>query len=145
MIVKVKTFSGETLYLPEEDYLEEVMYSDSTNETKKSSGIGGATVGAGLGLATGAATGLGLVSTSKKFRQAKSLIDKVDIGPNAKITRNNWWGTSVQGSPRNFDRLRKISHVKNGIVRRGLLGGAAIGAATLGTAGYLYSRNKNKN
>ena len=44
MIVKVKTFSGETLYLPEEDYLEEVMYSDSTNETKKSSGIGGATV-----------------------------------------------------------------------------------------------------
>lgn len=28
MIVKIKTFSGETLYLPEEDYLEEVMYSD---------------------------------------------------------------------------------------------------------------------
>ena len=28
MIVKIKTFSGETLYLPEEDYLEELMYSD---------------------------------------------------------------------------------------------------------------------
>ena len=28
MIVKIKTFSGETLYLPEEDYLDEVMYSD---------------------------------------------------------------------------------------------------------------------
>lgn len=28
MIVKIKTFSGETLYLPEEDYLNEVMYSD---------------------------------------------------------------------------------------------------------------------
>lgn len=28
MIVKIKTFSGETLYIPEEDYLNEVMYSD---------------------------------------------------------------------------------------------------------------------
>ena len=28
MIIKIKTFSGETLYLPEEDYLNEVMYSD---------------------------------------------------------------------------------------------------------------------
>ena len=28
MIIKIKTFSGETLYLPEEDYLDEVMYSD---------------------------------------------------------------------------------------------------------------------
>ena len=28
MIVKIKTFSGETLYIPEEDYLDEVMYSD---------------------------------------------------------------------------------------------------------------------
>ena len=28
MIVKIKTFSGETLFIPEEDYLNEVMYSD---------------------------------------------------------------------------------------------------------------------
>lgn len=28
MIVKIKTFSGETLYIPEEDYLDEVMFSD---------------------------------------------------------------------------------------------------------------------
>ena len=28
MIVKIKTFSGENLYIPEEDYLDEVMYSD---------------------------------------------------------------------------------------------------------------------
>ena len=28
MIIKIKTFSGETLYIPEEDYLNEVMYSD---------------------------------------------------------------------------------------------------------------------
>ena len=28
MIIKIKTFRGETLYLPEEDYLEEIMYSD---------------------------------------------------------------------------------------------------------------------
>ena len=28
MIIKIKTFSGETLYIPEEDYLDEVMYSD---------------------------------------------------------------------------------------------------------------------
>ena len=27
MIVKIKTFSGENLYIPEEDYLNEVMYS----------------------------------------------------------------------------------------------------------------------
>ena len=32
MIVKVKTFSGETLYIPEEDYLEELTYSDSLEE-----------------------------------------------------------------------------------------------------------------
>ena len=29
MIVRIKTFSGETLYLPEEDYLEELMYSNN--------------------------------------------------------------------------------------------------------------------
>ena len=29
MIVKIKTFSGETLYIPEEDYLNEVMYSSA--------------------------------------------------------------------------------------------------------------------
>lgn len=29
MIIKIKTFSGETLYLPEEDYLDEVMYSNA--------------------------------------------------------------------------------------------------------------------
>lgn len=29
MLIKIKTFSGETLYLPEEDYLEEVMYSNA--------------------------------------------------------------------------------------------------------------------
>jgi hypothetical protein len=28
MIVKIKTFSGETLYIPEEDYLQELMFSD---------------------------------------------------------------------------------------------------------------------
>ena len=28
MLIKIKTFSGETIYLPEEDYLDEVMYSD---------------------------------------------------------------------------------------------------------------------
>lgn len=28
MLIKIKTFSGETLYIPEEDYLDEVMYSD---------------------------------------------------------------------------------------------------------------------
>lgn len=28
MIIKIKTFSGETLYIPEEDYLDEVMYSN---------------------------------------------------------------------------------------------------------------------
>lgn len=28
MLIKIKTFSGETLYIPEEDYLNEVMYSD---------------------------------------------------------------------------------------------------------------------
>ena len=29
MIIKIKTFSGETLYIPEEDYLDEVMYSSA--------------------------------------------------------------------------------------------------------------------
>jgi len=29
MIIKLKTFSGETLYIPEEDYLNEVMYSNA--------------------------------------------------------------------------------------------------------------------
>lgn len=28
MIIKIKTFSGENLYIPEENYLDEVMYSD---------------------------------------------------------------------------------------------------------------------
>lgn len=32
MIVKIKTFSGETLYIPEEDYLKEVMYSENLEE-----------------------------------------------------------------------------------------------------------------
>ena len=32
MIIKIKTFSGETLYLPEEDYLNEVMYSENLEE-----------------------------------------------------------------------------------------------------------------
>ena len=32
MIVKIKTFSGETLYIPEEDYLDEVMYSNFLEE-----------------------------------------------------------------------------------------------------------------
>ena len=35
MIVKIKTFSGETLYLPEEDYLEEVMYSAEITPEEK--------------------------------------------------------------------------------------------------------------
>lgn len=32
MIVKIKTFSGETLYLPEEDYLNEIVYSENLEE-----------------------------------------------------------------------------------------------------------------
>ena len=35
MIVKIKTFSGETLYIPEEDYLDEVMYSNAQNKAAK--------------------------------------------------------------------------------------------------------------
>lgn len=32
MIIKIKTFSGENLYLSEEDYLNEVMYSENLEE-----------------------------------------------------------------------------------------------------------------
>lgn len=32
MIIKIKTFSGESLYIPEEDYLDEVMYSENLEE-----------------------------------------------------------------------------------------------------------------
>lgn len=63
MIVKIKTFSGETLYLPEEDYLDEVMYSSGDSEelveqkdkeaplSKKEKAALGTTTAAGLGIA----------------------------------------------------------------------------------------------
>ena len=63
MIVKIKTFSGETLYLPEEDYLEEVMYSNGDSEelveqkdkeaplSRKEKAALGTTAAAGLGIA----------------------------------------------------------------------------------------------
>lgn len=35
MIVKIKTFSGESLYLPEEDYLDEVLFSSKKNKKKR--------------------------------------------------------------------------------------------------------------
>ncbi len=54
MIVKIKTFSGETFYLPEEDYLNELMYSDleerEFNKKQKAVGYGLRTIGNKLGL-----------------------------------------------------------------------------------------------
>jgi len=144
MIVKIKTFSGETLYIPEEDYLNEVMYSENPNETRPSGAAGGL-IGAGLGLAGGTAAGIGLATQSKKYKQAKSLINKAVEGTNATVNKNNWWMTHVSGvKPENLNRLKKIAKAKHGIARKGALAGGALGAAALGTAGYLYSRNKNK-
>lgn len=63
MIVKIKTFSGETLYIPEEDYPDEVMYSNGNSEelveqkdkeaplSKKEKAALGTTAAAGLGIA----------------------------------------------------------------------------------------------
>lgn len=55
MIIKIKSFSGENLYLSEEDYLDEIMYSSEdedlplSNKDKAKLGMLGAT---GVGLAT---------------------------------------------------------------------------------------------
>ena len=51
MIVKIKTFSGETLYLPEEDYLDELMYSDKEEEKKSKKSSNKKKLAAGLGAA----------------------------------------------------------------------------------------------
>lgn len=57
MIIKIKTFSGETLYLPEEDYLEEVMYSDKEEEKKSKKSSNKKKLAAGLGAAGLTVTG----------------------------------------------------------------------------------------
>ena len=57
MIVKIKTFSGETLYLPEEDYLDELMYSDKEEEKKSKKSSNKKKLAAGLGAAGLTVTG----------------------------------------------------------------------------------------
>jgi len=73
MIVKVKTFSGETLYIPEEDYLDEVMYSGekmSKEERREriahalKKGGKAALITTGIGAAAGGAIGAGTAGTA---------------------------------------------------------------------------------
>lgn len=131
MIVKIKTFSGETLYLPEEDYINEVMYSEPSNEElvkdlnnrkyKRNNTVGYGVAGAGLGVIGGTAAAL-RGKNQKKITEA--------------VTKEMM---SANPSGRRMSKLANMAGKNAGM---GALKGAAIGTAALGTLGYLRGRYK---
>lgn len=131
MLIKIKTFSGETLYIPEEDYLEEVMYSEPSNEElvkdlnnrkyKRNNTIGYGVAGAGLGAAAGTAAAL-RGKNQKKITEAVTK-EMMSANPSGR-------------------RMSKLANMAGKNARVGALKGAAIGTAALGTLGYLRGRYK---
>lgn len=150
MYIRRKAFSividenGEEKYfstneiINEEDYLEEVMYSgEPSNEElvkdlnnrkyKRNNTIGYGVAGAGLGAAAGAAAAL----RGKNQKRITEAITKEMLSANP--------------SGQRMANLGKMA-AKNS--RMGALKGAAVGAAALGTLGYLrgrYKANKREN
>lgn len=142
--LKRKTFSVD----PNQMTNQELVNSATDNKKyKRNNTIGYGLAGAGLGLAGGAAAGLGIATQSKKYKQAKSLVNKAVEGPYARVKKNNWWATSIPGA-KSTNRLSKIVKTKHSIASKGLFRGAAvgtaIGATALGTAGYLRGRRKSE-
>lgn len=131
MIVKIKTFSGETLYLPEEDYLEELMYSEPSNEElvkdlnnrkyKRNNTVGYGVAGAGLGVVGGTVAAL----RGKNQKRITEAVTKEMMSANP--------------SGRRMSKLANMAGKNAGM---GALKGAAIGTAALGTLGYLRGRYK---
>lgn len=131
MIVKIKTFSGETLYLPEEDYLEELMYSEPSNEElvkdlnnrkyKRNNAVGYGVAGAGLGVVGGTVAAL----RGKNQKRITEAVTKEMMSANP-----------------SRQRLSKLTTMAGKNAGMGALKGAAIGTAALGTLGYLRGRYK---
>ena len=151
MIVKIKTFSGETLYLPEEDYLEEVMYSaemipeekvsrdaTSNKKYKRNNTVGYGTLGAIGGLIAGNTIAKN-TNTVKDIREA--------VKRERKIVQRDTANGSVDALNHAAQRTKYIKNLekrKGKIIKRGNLIGTAVGAGVLGTLGYLRGKQKQK-
>ena len=171
MIVKIKTFSGETLYLPEEDYLDELMYSydedyddlDELMYSDRDEKVGLGIAGAGTAAALGGA-GYGLYHGRKAVKAARELSGVAEGG------NSNWqafkkmagkegkefrgWLDTAAKEVKETPALAEQANYKNaGIIRKGLKGArhgkiaalAGAGTALAGGGAYLYARNKRKN
>ena len=150
MIVKIKTFSGENLYLSEDDYLDEVMYSDKlSKEEKIALGIGG----------TGAAVGAGSAGyrqwlahkalknnldefVAKEYKDAK-FMKKANLRKQALLQLDSAPFKDLATEEfANGKRISKNAYKAGKLGRYGAIGGAALGVAGLGTAYALSKRNK---
>ena len=133
MIVKIKTFSGENLYLSEDDYLDEVMYSDMSTGEKVGLGVAG----------TGALAGAGLYGN--RIYQLNKL---------AKAHAGDIWKDMSRADKKEYrkDILKDLEGKKWKEMKWGQRGAkygkkAAIGAAALGALGagvYGISRYNKK-
>ena len=157
MIVKIKTFSGENLYLSEEDYLDEVMYSDKlSKEEKIALGIGGAgaAVGAGSagyrqwlahkilknpGIVDAETTRLANSYGDAKFMDKVNRRRRVLTGLDARKLKDIEAMQLAEGK-----KIGKNAMKAGKLGRYGAIGGAAVGAAGLGTAYALSKRDKKR-
>jgi hypothetical protein len=153
MIIKIKTFSGETLYLQEKDYLQELMFSneevqeETSSEKKKSKRSLGEKIALGVG-ATGAAVGAGSYGArqllSHLYLKRRPYYDRNFIG-RAK-ERRNYLGyidslTKDEAKEEDFTPSA-IKAIRLG--RAGVLVGTGLAIGGLGTAAYLRSRKRKK-
>lgn len=144
MYIRRKVFStvidenGEERYfstneiINEEDYLNEVMYSEPSNEElvkdlnnrkyKRNNTIGYGVAGAGLGAAAGTVAALRGGKNQKRITEAVTK-EMMSANPSGR-------------------RMSKLANMARKNARVGALKGAAIGTAALGTLGYLRGRYK---
>ena len=143
MYIRRKVFStvidenGEEKYfstneiINEEDYLNEVMYSEPSNEElvkdlnnrkyKRNNTVGYGVAGAGLGVIGGTAAAL----RGKNHGRIVEAMTKEMMSANP-----------------SGQRMSKLANMAGKNARAGALKGAAIGTAALGTLGYLRGRYK---
>ena len=143
MYIRRKAFSiaidenGEERYfstneiINEENYLEEVMYSEPSNEElvkdlnnrkyKRNNTIGYGVAGAGLGVVSGTVAAL----RGKNQKRITEAVTKEMMSANP-----------------SGQRMSKLTNMAGKNARVGALKGAAIGTAALGTLGYLRGRYK---
>ena len=143
MYIRRKVFStvidenGEERYfstneiINEEDYLNEVMYSEPSNEElvkdlnnrkyKRNNTVGYGVAGAGLGVIGGTAAAL----RGKNHGRIVEAMTKEMMSANP-----------------SGQRMSKLANMAGKNARAGALKGAAIGTAALGTLGYLRGRYK---